>query len=258
MRTIKQRLADGEHTLICGIGRVFHPNMIHVLGLAGGFQGVWFDMEHVGLTTEQLEFGTLAARHHGLDAFVRLAPTDYAAVTRCFEAGASGVMAAQIYSAKQAEEFVKWCKFVPRGTRGLNSGGWDGKFGGIPLAEFCRKSNEETFVLIQIETAEAVDEVDAIAAIDGVDALFVGPADLSQNLGVVGEMMHEKNIAALDKVSAACKKYKKSWGAVSWGNQHAQMLIDKGCRMISPCSDIRILRSGIEAIKTDVAKLKRE
>lgn len=258
MRTIKQRLADGEHTLICGIGRVFHPNMIHVLGLAGGFQGVWFDMEHVGLTTEQLEFGTLAARHHGLDTFIRLAPTDYAAVTRCFEAGASGVMAAQIYSAKQAEEFVKWSKFVPRGTRGLNSGGWDGKFGGIPLAEFCRKANEESFVLIQIETAEAVEEVDAIAAIDGVDALFVGPADLSQNLGVVGEMMHEKNIAALDKVSAACKKHKKHWGAVAWGNQHAQMLIDKGCRMISPCSDIRIIRAGIEAIKTDVAKLKRE
>ncbi len=258
MRTIKQRLADGEHVLICGIGRVFHPNLIHILGLSGGFQGVWFDMEHVGLTTEQLEFGTLAARHQGLDTFCRVAPTDYATVTRCMEAGSSGVMAAQIYTAKQAEEFVKWAKFQPRGNRGLNSGGWDGKFGGLPLAEFCRKANEESLVLIQIETAQSVEECDAIAAIDGVDGLFVGPADLSQNLGVVGEMMHEKCIAALDKVSAACKKHGKSWAAVSWGNQHAQMLVDKGCRMISPCSDIRILKAGLEAVKKEFAGVVRK
>ena len=258
MRTLKQRLADGEHVMICGIGRVFHPNLIHILGLSGGFQGVWFDMEHVGLTTEQLEYGTLAARHHGIDSFCRVAPTDYATVTRCFEAGASGVMAAQIDSAKQAEEFVRWSKFAPRGNRGLNSGGWDGKFSGLPLAEFCRKANEESFVIIQIETAQSVEEVDAIAAIDGVDALFVGPADLSQNLGVTGEMMHEKCIDALDRVSSACKKHGKSWAAVSWGNQHAQMLVDKGCRMISPCSDIRILRAGMDAIKKEFANVVRK
>jgi 2-dehydro-3-deoxyglucarate aldolase/4-hydroxy-2-oxoheptanedioate aldolase len=257
MRTLKQRLRDGEHVLICGIGRVFHHNLIHVLGLCGGFQGVWFDMEHVGLTTEQLEFGTLAARHHGMDVFCRVAPTDYASVTRCFEAGSSGIMAAQIYSAKQAEEFVRWSKFMPRGNRGLNSGGWDGKFGGCGLADFCRQSNEDTLVMIQIETAQAVEEADAIAAIDGVDGLFVGPADLSQNLGVVGEMMHDKCIAALDRVSAACKKHGKCWGAVSWGNQHAQMLVDKGCRMLSPCSDLRLLRTGIEAIKKDFANVVR-
>ena len=146
---------------------------------------------------------------------------------------------------------------MPRGNRGLNSGGWDGKFGGIPLAEFCRKANEESLVLIQIETAQSVEECDAIAAIDGVDGLFVGPADLSQNLGVVGEMLHDKCLAALDKVSAACRKHGKSWAAVSWGNQHAQMLVDKGCRMISPCSDIRILRAGMEAIKQEFANVVR-
>ena len=95
--------------------------------------------------------------------------------------------------------------------------------------------------------------MDRASSIDGVDGLFVGPADLSQNLGVVGEMMHEKCLAALDKVSAACKKHKKSWGAVSWGNQHAQMLVDKGCRMISPCSDIRILKAGLESVKKEFA-----
>ncbi len=255
MRTIKERLAAGEHVLICGVGRVFHHNLLHILGLGGGFHGVWFDMEHVGLTTQQLEIGTLAARAHGLDTFCRVAPTDYATVTRCFEAGTSGVMAAQIYSAQQAEEFVRWSKFMPRGNRGLNSGGWDGKFSSLPLAEFCEKANKETLVLIQIETAQAVEEVDAIAAIDGVDGLFVGPADLSQNLGVVGEMFHEKCISAIDKVSAACKKHGKSWAAVSWGPKHAQMLIDKGCRMLSPCSDIRLIRAGMEAVKSEYATL---
>ncbi len=95
-------------------------------------------------------------------------------------------MAAQIFSAAQAEQFVRWAKFMPRSARGLNNGGFDAQYGRIPPAEFCQKANRETFVAIQIETLGAVEECDAIAAIDGVDLLFIGPVDLSQSLGVTG------------------------------------------------------------------------
>ena len=252
--TIKERLAQNELVMVIGVGRVMHHNLIQMIGIQGGFHGLWFDHEHVGFSMEQLEIGTLATRSQGLDNFVRIAPTDYALVTKCLEAGGGGVMAAQIFSADQAEQFVRWAKFAPRGARGLNIGGWDGRFATIPPAEFCEKSNRETFVAIQIETAQSVEECDEIAAIDGVDLLFIGPSDLSQSLGVTGDFMNPKCIEAIDKVAAACEKHGKHWGAVCVNPEHGGMMVEKGCKLLSPTSDGKIVNAGIQAVKNEYAK----
>lgn len=254
MPTLKERLDRGETAIILAAGRVYHHNILQIAGMTGGFHGVWFDMEHVGLTTNQLEVATLACKAYGMDSFCRVAPTDYATVTRCFEAGAGGIMAAQIFSAKQAEEFVQWAKFAPRGWRGLNVGGVDARFTTMPAAEFTKKANAETFTLIQIETLPAVDECDAIAAIDGVDALFIGPADLSQSLGVTGDFFNEKCLNAIDKIAAACKKHKKHLAAVAFNPAHAKMLHEKGCRLISPTTDVRVVVAGLNAVRKDFAE----
>ncbi len=254
MSTLKARLDRGETVVTLACGRIYHHNILQIAGMTGGFHGVWFDMEHVGLTTTQLEVATLACKAHGLDTFCRVAPTDYATVTRCFEAGAGGIMAAQIFSAKQAEEFVQWAKFAPRGWRGLNTGGIDARFTTMPAAEFTKKANAENITLIQIETLQAVEECEAIAAIDGVDALFIGPADLSQSLGVTGEFFHEKCLNAIDKIAAACRKHKKHLAAVAFNPAHAKMLHDKGCRLISPANDVRVVVAGLNAIRKDFAE----
>jgi 2-dehydro-3-deoxyglucarate aldolase/4-hydroxy-2-oxoheptanedioate aldolase len=250
----KDRLARNELTLVLGVGRIAHRNLLQIVGIQGGFHGLWFDHEHVGLSIEDLEVGTLAARSVGLDNFVRIAPTDYALVTKCLEAGGGGVMAAQIFSANQAEEFVRWAKFHPRGWRGLNTGGWDARYSSIPIKEFCEKSNRESLVAIQIETASSVTECDKIAAIDGVDLLFVGPSDLSQSLGVTGDFFNPKCIEAIDKVAAACKAHGKHWGAVSISPKHAEMLLEKGCKMLSPASDVRLVNAGMQAIKAEYSR----
>jgi 2-dehydro-3-deoxyglucarate aldolase/4-hydroxy-2-oxoheptanedioate aldolase len=255
MRTLKQRLNDGETVLTFAAGRVYHHNFLQIVGLAGGFHGVWLDMEHVGLTTQDLEVATLACKAHGLDTFCRVAPTDYATVTRCLEAGSGGVMAAQIFSAKQAEEFVRWSKFAPRGYRGLNTGGIDARFTMTPAAQFTAQANADTFVLIQIETLQAVEECEAIAAIDGVDALFVGPADLSQSLGVTGEFFHEKCVKAIERIGQACRNQGKHLAAVVWNPDHAQLLYDNGCRLLSPTNDVKMVVAGVQAVKRDFAKL---
>ena len=249
MGLIKERMAAGEFTRVIGIGRVMHHNLVQIIGMQGGFHGVWFDHEHCGFSIEQLEIGTLAARSQGLDNFVRIAPTDYALVSKCLEPGGSGIMAAQIVSAEQAEEIVSWTKFRPRGTRGLNVSGYDGRFGTIPAAQYCEQANRDTLVAIQVETTGAVDECDQIAAIDGVDQLFVGPADLSQSLGVTGDFFHEKCIDAIDRVSAACEKHGKHIGAVVVSPEHAAMMHEKGVRLISPTSDVKLLHAGIAAIR---------
>ncbi|MBI1314589.1 host specificity protein [bacterium] len=255
MQKIKDKLARNELVRMIGVGRLMHHNFIQILGIQGGFDGVWFDHEHVGFGMEQLEIATLAARSVGLENFVRIAPTDYALVTRSIEAGGGGIMAAQVFSAEQTEQIVRWAKFFPRGNRGLNVGGVDGRFASTPAKEFCEKSNENTFVAIQIETKQSVDEVFDIAAIDGVDHLFVGPADLSQSLGVTGEFFHPDCLAAIDRVSEACRRHGKSWGAVTVSPEHADMLYEKGCRLLSPTSDSKLVNTGVAAVKQQFGKL---
>jgi 2-dehydro-3-deoxyglucarate aldolase/4-hydroxy-2-oxoheptanedioate aldolase len=246
---MKHRLQRGERLVVFAVGRMFHHNLVHYLGMAGGFDGFWIDVEHGGLTTHDIEIAATAGMAHDLDCFVRIPPTDYATVTRCFESGATGVMAAQIKSAEEAEEFVRWAKFAPRGRRGLNPLGFDGRFGTIPLGDFAEQANRDTFVAIQIETAQAVEEADGIAAVDGVDLLFVGPSDLSQAVGVIGDFTGDASIAAVDRVAAACRAHDKQWGAVTPNPEYAAMLIDKGCTLISPVNDVKLVTTGLATMK---------
>lgn len=253
MKTMKQRLVAGERLNVFAVGRMFHPNVVHFLGASGEFDGMWIDFEHAGFTVAEIESAVTAGRVHGLESFVRIPPTDYATVTRCLESGASGVMAAQIGSESQAAEFVSWAKFHPSGRRGLNPLGHDGRFGTEPLADFTMRSNRDSFVAIQIETLGAVEEVDAIAAIDGVDLLFVGPSDLSQALGVTGDFTHASCIDAIDRVAAACRSHGKRWGALTPNPDYASLLIERGCTMVSAVNDVKLISAGLEAMRGSFA-----
>src|SRR5436190_10910841 len=143
---LKALLAQDKIVRVFAVGQLCHPKIVEIVGLQGGFDAVWLDQEHVGLSLAQLEEAARAARASGLDSFVRLAPTDYATVMRPLEAGAGGIMAAQVRSARQAEEIVRWAKFQPRGCRGINASGVDARFGALALGDYLRSANAETFV----------------------------------------------------------------------------------------------------------------
>lgn len=253
--TIKERLNEPGLIRVIASGRILHHNLLQIVGVQGGYHGFWFDVEHTGGEVRDLEIAALAARSQGMDSFCRIAPTDYALVTRCLEAGAGGVMAAQINSAAQAEEFVRWAKFAPRGQRGLNIGGFDAKFARMSIPEFMDDANRKTFVAIQIETSGALEECEAIAGIDGVDLLFVGPSDLGQHLGCPGDFFHEEALAALDKVAAACRNSGKHWGAVCANPKHAAAMLERGVKMLSPASDVKVVNAGLAAVERDFADL---
>jgi len=253
--SIKSRLARGDRVVVFSIGRMFHPNVIRYLGMQGGWDGFWVDLEHSALSAADVEVAVATGAGHGLDSFVRVAPTDYATVTRCFESGASGVLAAQIRSAEHAEEFVTWAKFAPRGRRGLNPLGYDGGYGSIPMAQFAEKANRETLVGVQIETAGAVSDIEAIAAIDGIDLLFVGPSDLSQALGVTGDIMNPACLEAVERIGAACRAHGKSWGAVTPTPEYAEMLSAWGCTMLSITNDVKLMAAGLDEVKSRFAAM---
>jgi 2-dehydro-3-deoxyglucarate aldolase/4-hydroxy-2-oxoheptanedioate aldolase len=245
----KDMLARDELIITFALGRIVHPILIDMFGLAGGYHGFWLDQEHCGVSPQQIITASTAARANGFDSFVRLPPTGYAPVTQCLEAGAGGVMAAQVHSAAEAEEFVSWCKFPPRGTRGLNSGGFDADYTHKSPAEFSAEANEKNFVAIQIETLGALEEVDAIAAIDGVDLVFVGPSDMSMALGIVGQFHSDKLWEAMDRVATAAKNRGKHWGTLPYDPQMAERALEKNCKLLTIGNEIVIMRRGIDAVK---------
>ena len=247
--SFKELLAGNRLIRVFSAPRIIHPVVFDMFGLAGGYDGFWLDQEHGGLTYEQIVLASVCARANNFDCLVRMAPTNYAQVTQNLEAGAGGVMAARIESAAQAEEFVRWSKFAPRGMRGMNSSGRDAHFTHKTQAQFAADANREHLVSIQIETLSALEEVDKIAAIDGVDLLFVGPSDLSQELGILGQWESAKLWEAIGRVDAACRKHGKHWGTVTPNTAYADRAAETGCRMLSFGGDVICLRQGIAAVK---------
>jgi len=254
VRRFKEILAKNELCRVFQCGRIASPPVIDLYGLAGGFDGFWFDSEHCGSSYKDIEMAALAARANGIDCIARMAPTGYSQVTQCLEAGMGGVMAARIESAAQAEEFVQWAKFAPRGSRGMNTSGRDAGYTHMQQLEFAEKANKENFVAIQIEMLGALNDCDAIAAIPDVDLLFIGPADLSQSLGVQGQRNHPKVWEGIEAVAKACKKHGKHWGVVPLDPPYAERCYDLGCRMITFGNDVMALRLGIAAVKANYAK----
>jgi 2-dehydro-3-deoxyglucarate aldolase/4-hydroxy-2-oxoheptanedioate aldolase len=253
--SFKEKLAANQLVRIFAVGRIPSVVVVDLFGLAGGFDGFWIDQEHAGLTYEQILILSTAARANDMDSFVRMAPTDYALVTQNLEAGAGGVMAARIESAEHAEQFVQWAKFAPRGNRGMNTSGRDALYTHKTVGQFAADANRQHLIAIQIETARALAEADQIASIDGVDLLFVGPSDLSQALGVLGQLNHEKVWEGYRAVAAACRKHGKHWGTVAATAEFGERALELGCRMISPTFDVNALRRGIDDAKRMHAKI---
>jgi 2-keto-3-deoxy-L-rhamnonate aldolase RhmA len=247
--SLKALLAQGRLVKAFCLGQLCHPKLVEMVAWQGGFDAVWLDHEHAGLSTAQIEEAARAARGCGLDSFVRLNATDYAAVMRVLEAGAGGLMASMVRSARQAEEIVTWAKFHPRGMRGVNGSGADGRYGLLPMADYFRRANAESVVAIQIEHSDAVEEVEKIAAIPDVDFLFLGPADLSQSMGIPAEWEHPRLWQAIERVARACRDHGVAWGTLPLSPAHAHRCVEMGCRMLALGFDVWTFNLGLQTFK---------
>jgi 2-dehydro-3-deoxyglucarate aldolase/4-hydroxy-2-oxoheptanedioate aldolase len=246
---IKEMLAADQMVRVASMGPFLGAALTEMLALHGGFDALWLDHEHGGIGLSAVEQTVRAAEAAGLDTFVRMAATDYASVMRFLEVGAGGIMAAQVRTTAEVEQIVAWIKFPPRGRRGLNGGNRDGRYGLAPLAEYTASANRDTFVAIQIENDEALANVEAIAAVPDVDLLLIGPADLSQFLGLTGQFDHPRMLAAYDRIADACSAAGKHWGIVPIGRELTARLVARGCRFLAVASDVGIIHLGIRAAK---------
>lgn len=162
----------------------------------------------------------------------------------------SGIMVPMVNTVEDAQNIVKWSKFPPMGVRGQGSS-FCGMASGLSLADYVKTANRTLITAVQIETPEAVNNVDAIAALDGVDALFVGPNDLALSLlGYVPARWDEEEfLDALEKVRQAGIRHGKHVGILARSGQHAHELSQKW-KLIGLGSDVRALQN---AMKNTVA-----
>jgi 4-hydroxy-2-oxoheptanedioate aldolase len=253
MTRLKERLQANELTRVFCAGQLCHPKLIEMVGQHGGYDAVWLDQEHAGLTIGQIEEAARAARGVGLDSFVRLYATDYATVMRPLEAGAGGIMAAQVRSAKETADIVRWAKFHPHGLRGVNSTGVDGRYGTMAIVEYMQRANADTLIAIQIEHVDAVAEVEKIAAVPQVDLLFVGPADLAQSMGVPGQWDHPQVWAAIQRTARAAQTAGIRWAILPRDAAYARRCVDLGCKMLSIGLDVWLLKGGLKAVDAEYA-----
>jgi 2-dehydro-3-deoxyglucarate aldolase/4-hydroxy-2-oxoheptanedioate aldolase len=252
---IKDRLAAGQLVRVMHFTGYATPKIVEMAGRLGNLHGMWFDQEHATIPHVDLELLLIACRAAGKDAFARVPPTDYATIMRPMEAGCSGVMVAQVRSLEEVERAVEWAKYPPAGKRGFFGGNVESGFGTVEMAKHVATANRERWLAIQIETPEAVEIVEQIAAAQGVDWLFVGPADLSVTLGVPGDFLHAKCIDALKRVASATKKAGKAWGTLSRDVEHARRCRELGCQLFSIFGDLDCFRIGLRALEERFAEL---
>ena len=218
--TVRKKIKQGA-PIICAKASSPDPELVELIGTFD-FDCIWACcLEHHAIEPKEIYSLIQACRLSGKDAIVRVKPKNYAEVLWLLESGARGIMLPRVLGIEEVQEVVAAMKFPPLGRRGYDGLHADAGFGRTPAAEFLAKANNETFLIAQIEDVEVLPHIDAIAALPGVDILFVGPADLSLSLGRLGDMENPKLQAVIRQVAAACRKHGKVAGIPATTSQIA-------------------------------------
>jgi 4-hydroxy-2-oxoheptanedioate aldolase len=243
--TFLRKLRAGELARVVNLSRVTHPWLTEVAGQIG-FDAIWLDLEHRDHNENVTAPMALACRSTGMDLIVRIRKSGYDSPMRALEAGAQGIMVPHCLTAAEARQWIDWTKFPPLGRRGFDGAGADADFSLAPALEHLEHANRETFLMLQIEDREAVDNIDEIAAVPGVDVLFIGPGDLTISYGVPMQTSHEKILNTMRKVDAAAKRNGKYWSMATGSPDMAQRAVDYGAGFITCGSDHGLLVRGLK------------
>ena len=244
---VLEKLHNGE-TVFCFKSIYAEPDIVEMMGYMG-VDVVWICNEHIAINPEKLKNVCRAGRAGDVDIMVRRAYGNYDDLLHPLEMGAVGLMIPHCKSAEMVREIVKQTKFHPLGNRGVDGVSGDSRFGTVQADQYMRQANEKTFLMVQIEDIEAIDEIEEIAKIDGVDLIFIGPADLSQSLGVPGDFKNGKIRSTIKRAVEACNANGKYCGTSGLDYEYMGGLIEQGVRFITVGSDYGMIKKGItEAI----------
>lgn len=222
----------------------FRSPAVAIMLKAAGFDYFFIDMEHGSLSVETMADLCVAARGAGIATIVRVPILEAQALGTPLDLGASGVLCPQTETRADAELIVRCTKYHPLGERGMSLGNVHVGFERGKPEEVVRRLNEETLIVVQIETAKGVDNIDEILRVPGIDAAFVGPNDLSQTLGVPGQIHHPEVAKRIERLIEACQKAGVAPGLHTYDVDSAKAWLKKGIRLLGYSGDVAFIVGG--------------
>jgi len=221
---------------------------------AAGYDFIFIDMEHGSYSMETIADLIRGAKSVGIGTVIRVPRLETFFISRVLDAGAEGVMVPMTSTKEDAETIVRFGKYTPIGQRGFGSGSGMTDYQPVKTVEFMKEANEHTLMVAQIETKEAIENIDAILSVEGIDVGLIGPNDLSISLGIPDQMNSETQVKAIDKVIETAKKRGKASG-IHIGNVEAiKKLRAKGMTVLACNTDIGFQYA---AAKSTLDEIKR-
>ena len=223
--------------------RIVRTAAVGPIAAAAGLDFIMLDMEHGDYAIETVAT-ICAAAPPELTVLVRVPELSRGYVSRVLDSGARGVMVPMVETAEQAAKLVGWSKFTPVGERGLCTGAGHTRYRtGTPASQIMESENREVIAIAQIETAAGIENIDAIAAVAGLDALLIGPNDLAVSLGSPGNPDTPRQDAAIERVAEAARRNGKIFGMHAPEKTLAKWA-PRGLRLVMHSLDLTILNDG--------------
>ena len=229
---VKTDLAAGKHAFGTMVFEFFTPGMPQIVKAAGA-EFILFDMEHSGVTIETLKGQIAACRGIGLVPMVRVPALQYHFIARCLDMGAMGIMVPMVESAAQAREIVSATRYPPAGRRGAAFGMAHDDYEAGSVPDKMAAANERTLVMALVETIAGVAAVDEIAAVDGIDVVWMGHFDLTSFMGIPGQFDHPDYLRAVNAIVQSARRHSKVAGMLAADENWARDYLAKGFRMIA-------------------------
>lgn len=253
MKTLRRRVLDGE--LVTGTWLNLGSNITAEITARAGFDWVLIDLEHGSGNEADLVSQLQAVDTTDTMSVVRIAWNEAPRFKRTLDMGAGGIMIPYVNTAEEARLAAASMRYPPAGVRGAARFHRANGFG-QDFAAYFAEANDTLLTVVQIETAQAISNVEEIAAVEGVDVLFVGPLDLSVSLGITGQMQHPEFRAAIARVIEACRKHGKSPGILLPSAEGISAAVDDGFRFLAAGSDGAVVAAGMRALVSTFAEAR--
>lgn len=244
---LRQKILAGQRALGSMIFEFTSPGIPQLLNLAGA-EFIIYDMEHAGLGFETLKSQVAACRGLPITPLARPASSTYTHIARLLDIGMRGIMVPMVESAQQAKDIVEYCHYPPQGRRGAAFGFAHDHYEPGDPAKKITVANDEILVIAQVETERGLANVNEIAAVPGVDVLWIGQFDLTNFLGIAGQFTHPTYLEACATIINAARQNNKKMGIMAPNPQWAADYAKEGYDMIATGPEGALLVAGITTI----------
>ena len=236
---LKEALKEGKN-IFGPFMKFTDPAAVEIMGLAG-FDFVIIDAEHGPISIQSAQNMIRAAETANITPIIRVANNDEALILRALDIGAQGIEIPQINSKSQAIKAVRSVKYAPQGERGVCRYVRAANYSSMDKFEYFKSANNETMIIAHIEGVEGINNLDEILSVPGIDVIFIGPYDLSQSLGVPGQVNNSLVVEKMKEVVSKCKQNKVAVGTFADDVETAKFWVSLGVQYMSFSVDVGIL-----------------